>query len=279
MTERALRQRGRRVDPLEDREREGACQDRVTDPPVSPAPQSCRAGRLARRSDWCKSRACVTIRQARRSREAGMKASSEQRLLGAASGARGDRNRGWLPPASAQEQEAQHPGHLGRRHRLVQHQRLQPRRDGLPDAEHRPDRARGRAVHRLVRAAELHRRAGGVHHRPVAGAHRPDQGRAAGRRSRPQGGGPDHRRAAQEPRLHDRPVRQEPPRRSRRAHADQPRLRRVLRQPVPPERRGGAGESRLPAGPDLQGEVRPARRDQVDRQSGRRRRRSRTPAR
>ena len=35
------------------------------------------------------------------------------------------------------------------------------------------------------------------------------------------------------------PVRQEPPRRPRRAPADDARLRRVLRQPVPPERRGG----------------------------------------
>ena len=38
-------------------------------------------------------------------------------------------------------------------------------------------------------------------------------------------------------RLHDGPVRQEPSRRSRRDAAEQPRLRRVLRQPVPPERR------------------------------------------
>ena len=46
-------------------------------------------------------------------------------------------------------------------------------------------------------------------------------------------------------RLHDRPVRQEPPRRPRRHAAHRPRLRRVLRQPLPPERRGGAGESGL----------------------------------
>ena len=43
--------------------------------------------------------------------------------------------------------------------------------------------------------------------------------------------------------------------------ADQPRLRRVLRQPLSPERRGGAGESRLPEGSRVQEEVRPARRD------------------
>ncbi len=57
--------------------------------------------------------------------------------------------------------------------------------------------------------------------------------------------------SAQEPRLHDRPVRQEPPRRPRRDAADQPRLRRVLRQPLPPERRGGAGASRLSEGADF----------------------------
>jgi hypothetical protein len=58
--------------------------------------------------------------------------------------------------------------------------------------------------------------------------------------------GPDHRRPAQGARLRHRPVRQEPPRRPRRAPADQPRLRRVLRQPLPPQRRGGAGERGLP---------------------------------
>ena len=78
-------------------------------------------------------------------------------------------------------QETQHPHHLGRRHRRLQHQRLQPGHDGLQDAEHRPHRQGRRAVHRLVRPAELHRRSRGVHHRPVAYPHRPDQGRPAGR--------------------------------------------------------------------------------------------------
>ena len=36
-----------------------------------------------------------------------------------------------------------------------------------------------RAVHRLVRPAELHRRPRGIHHRPVADPHRADQGRPA----------------------------------------------------------------------------------------------------
>jgi arylsulfatase len=44
---------------------------------------------------------------------------------------------------------------------------------------------------------------------------------------------------------------------------DRERLRRVLRQPLPPERRGGARATRLPERPGLPGEVWPARRDQV----------------
>ena len=61
-----------------------------------------------------------------------------------------------------------------------------------------------------------------------------------GRRRRPAGRGPDDRRAAQAARLRDRAVRQEPPRRPERVPADRARLRRVLRQPLPPQRRGGA---------------------------------------
>ena len=44
------------------------------------------------------------------------------------------------PPRRRPGQKPQHPGHLGRRHRHPQHQRLQPRHDGLPDAQHRPHR-------------------------------------------------------------------------------------------------------------------------------------------
>ena len=91
--------------------------------------------------------------------------------------------------------QAEHPGHLGRRHRLVQHQRLQSGGDGLQDAQHRPDRPRRRPVHRLVRAAELHRRARRLHHGAVAGPHRPDQGRPARGARGPEQVGPDHRRA------------------------------------------------------------------------------------
>ena len=66
----------------------------------------------------------------------------------------------------------------------------------------------------------------------------------ARRRPRASAGRPDDRRRAEAARLRDRPVRQEPSRRPRRVPADRARLRRVLRQSLPPERRAGAGESR-----------------------------------
>jgi hypothetical protein len=113
---------------------------------------------------------------------------------------------------------------------------------------------RGRPLHRLVRPAELHRRSRRLHHRPVADPHRPHQGRPARRAGGHEEGRPDDRDAAQGAGLHDRPVRQEPPRRPRRDAADEPRLRRVLRQPLPPQRRGGAGE------PDYTRRIRSSRR-------------------
>ena len=78
-------------------------------------------------------------------------------------------------------------------------------------------------------------------------------GRAAGPRS-------DDRAAPEAARLRHRPVRQEPPRRSQPVPADRARVRRVLRQPLPPERRGGARELQLPERPALSRAVRPARR-------------------
>ena len=78
-----------------------------------------------------------------------------------------------------------------------------------------------------------------------------------------QHGGPERRRVPEAARLRDRAVRQEPPRRQGRVPADQPRLRRVLRQPLPPQRRGGAGEPRLPEEPGVPEALRPARRAQV----------------
>ena len=53
---------------------------------------------------------------------------------------------------------------------------------------------RRRAVHRLVRAAELHRRPRRVHHRAVADPHRPHQGRPARRAGGHEEGRPDDRR-------------------------------------------------------------------------------------
>ena len=46
--------------------------------------------------------------------------------------------------------------------------------------------------------------------------------------------------------LRHRPVRQEPPGRPEQVPADRARLRRVLRQPLSPERRRGTGATRLP---------------------------------
>ena len=87
--------------------------------------------------------------------------------------------------------EAQHPRHHGRRHRLLEHQRLQPRHDGLPHAQHRPHRQRRRDLHRLLRPAILHRRPRRVHHRPEPDAHRASESRPAGSEGRAVGEGPD----------------------------------------------------------------------------------------
>ena len=64
------------------------------------------------------------------------------------------------------DEATKHSDSLGRRHRLLEHQPLQQGHDGIPDAQHRPRRQGRRHVHRLVRAAELHRRPRRVHHRP-----------------------------------------------------------------------------------------------------------------
>ena len=79
--------------------------------------------------------------------------------------------------------------------------------------------------------------------------------------------------------LRHRADRQEPPRRPQRISAHRPRLRRVLRQSLPPERRGRAGTGGLPEGVGfsaLSREVRPARR--VGMQGHRRGRRDGRPA-
>ena len=111
---------------------------------------------------------------------------------------------------------------------------------GLQDAEHRPHRQGRHDVHRLLRREQLHGGPLVLHHRPDAQAHRTVEGRHPGRAGRPPGARHHDRPGAEAARLRDRPVRQEPSRRPRRVPAHQPRLRRVLRQPLPPERRGGA---------------------------------------
>ena len=152
-------------------------------------------------------------------------------------------------------QEAQHPGHLRRRHRPDECQRLFDGPHGLPHAQHRPDRAGRDDLHRLLRRAELHGGPLVVHHRPVHVPNGAFQGRRAGGAGRPSEGRPDDRRIAQAARLRDRPVRQEPSGRQERVPADGARLRRVLRQSLSPERRGGARAADLPARPRVQAAV------------------------
>ena len=79
------------------------------------------------------------------------------------------------------------------------------------------------------------------------------------------GEGPDPRRTAQAAGLCDRTIRQEPSRRPQRIPADGARLRRVLRQSLPPQCRGRAGASRLSEEPGVQGAIRSARRHEMRR--------------
>ena len=137
--------------------------------------------------------------------------------------------------------QAEHPRHLRRRHRHLQHQRLQPRPDGLPDAQHRPHRQGRRDVHRLLRRSRAARPAAPSF---ILGQEPFRTGLLTiGMPGAPHGIAEWIRRiadAAQAARLRHRPVRQEPSRRPGRAPADGAWLRRVLRQPLPPQCRGGA---------------------------------------
>ena len=126
----------------------------------------------------------------------------------------------------------------------------------------------GAHIHRLLRPAVLHRRPRGLHHRPEPDPYRPAQGRPAVGEGGPLGQGPDPGRIAQAPGLRDRPVRQEPSRRPQRIPADRTRLRRVLRQPLSPQRRGRAGKPGLSEGrriSEFPHEFRSARRPQMRR--------------
>ena len=159
--------------------------------------------------------------------------------------------------------QAEHPRHLGRRYRAIEPELLYARADGLPDAQHRPHRQGRHAVHRQLRRAVLHRRPLVLHHRAERLSHRPVQGRHSRRAGRHERQDRHHRGAAQGAGLRHRAVRQEPSRRPQPHAADQSRLRRVLRQPLPPQRRGRAGDGRLSVReglPELQEELRAARR-------------------
>ena len=83
--------------------------------------------------------------------------------------------------------QAKHPRHLGRRHRLVQHQRLQYGYDGRPHPQHRPDRKRRCDIHGLLRTAELHGGQGRVCHRTTSVPHGTAEGRPPRRGARAAG--------------------------------------------------------------------------------------------
>ncbi len=150
---------------------------------------------------------------------------------------------GHLPRAGggpvARAGAAQHPDDHDRRRRLLECRRLQPRHDGA-DAQHRPHRARGDAVHRPLRGSDLYARPRRLHHRPVPRAHRAAHRRPAGLADRHRPARPDARHRPAPAGLRHRAGRQEPPRRPQPPPADGERLRHLLRQPLPPEHRGGA---------------------------------------
>ena len=157
--------------------------------------------------------------------------------------------------ATRSSQKAQHPVHHGRRHRLDAAELLSPRVDGRRDAEHRSHRQRRRAVHAVLRRVELHGRALRVRHRhdslprglAPAGVARRDFVSAPGNAV--------HRAVPARPGLHDRRVRQEPPRRSSRFAADRARVPGILGLSLSP-RCDAAGE--LPGHQQQPGPSRPS---------------------
>ena len=134
---------------------------------------------------------------------------------------------------------------------------------GYETPEHRPHRPRGHQAPTLLRRTVMHGRSRGVPDRPARHSHRPDQGRLPRRADGHEPARSLGRRPAQEPRLRHRTIRQEPCRRPQRVAADRERLRRVLRQSLPSQRRGGAGTARLSEGSGLSRQVRPARRAEM----------------
>jgi len=135
-------------------------------------------------------------------------------------------------------------------------------------------------VHRLVRPAELHRGAGLLHHRAVARSGRvsakvglPGASSAFSRRIRP---------IAELLKPHGYMCGQfgkKPPRATATSSCRPCTGSTSLRQPLPPERRGGAGERGLPEVSRVQEEVRATRACCAPGRSPMEPRRSRTPAR
>ena len=99
---------------------------------------------------------------------------------------------------------------------------------------------------------------GRVHPRAVPLSHWPYQGRDAWRRGAPKGRS-HHRGVPQAARLSVRTVRQKPSR-GQGKFLPTSRVRRILRQPLSPQRRGGTGEPGLSQGSGVQEKIRPARR-------------------
>ena len=159
---------------------------------------------------------------------------------------------------------AEHPGHLGRRHR---DHNLSCYSDGLmgyrtPNIDRIADEGM-RFTDSYGEQSCTAGRSSFITGQSVL-PHRAEQGRdARASTSGLQAEDPTIARAAQAARLRDGPVRQEPPRRPEQVPADRARLRRVLRQPLPPQRRGGAGVAQLAVGggvPAVQRALRAARR-------------------
>ena len=132
--------------------------------------------------------------------------------------------------------------------------------DGLRDPEHRPHRQGRHQIPALLRRAILHGGPLGVPHRPAHHSNGVEQGRLPGRADGDEPARSLDRRPAQKSRLRHGSVRQEPRRRSQPLAPHGQWLRRVLRQPLPSQRRGRAGIAGLSEGPSLPRQVRPARR-------------------
>ena len=110
--------------------------------------------------------------------------------------------------------------------------------------------AEGATLHRLLRRAELHRRAQRLLHRHAPAPHRHDPAAAARQPVLPAARHPGDRLVPARPRLQHRRVRQEPPRRPHRRAADRARLPRVLGLSLPPRRDAGGELPRHQQDPD-----------------------------